>query len=39
VIQVITRDDQGQRLNIAGNDLNRYSGVLTATELVDSTAP
>lgn len=39
VIQVIVKDDQGQRLNLTGNDLNRYSGVLTATELVDSTPP
>ncbi|HEY2640407.1 MAG TPA: hypothetical protein VGI66_11070 [Streptosporangiaceae bacterium] len=39
VTQVIVQDDQGQRLNLSGNDLNRYSGSLTATELVDSTAP
>jgi hypothetical protein len=39
VIQVIVNDDQGQRLNLTGHDLNRYSGALTATELVDSTPP
>jgi len=39
VTQVIVKDDQGQRLNLTGTDLNRFSGVLNATELVDSTPP
>jgi len=39
VIQVTAQDDQGERLSLQGNGLNRYSGVLTATELVDSTPP
>jgi hypothetical protein len=39
VIRVTVKDDKGETLNLSGNDLNRYSGVLTATELTDSTPP
>ena len=39
VIQVTAQDDQGKQLSLQGNGLNRYSGVLTATEMVDSTPP
>lgn len=39
VTQVTAKDDQGETLNLSGNQLNRYDSVLTATELVDSTPP
>lgn len=39
VVQVTAQDDQGNSLSVQGSHLNRYSGVLTATELVDSTPP
>ncbi len=39
VISVTVKDDKGERLDLTGNQLNRYSGVMTATELVDSTPP
>jgi hypothetical protein len=39
VIQVTAQDDQGARLSLQGNGLNRFRDVLTATELPDSTPP
>jgi hypothetical protein len=39
VIRLAVQDDKGETLNLSGHDLNRYSDVLTATELTDSTAP
>lgn len=39
VISVTVKDDQGERLDLTGTALNRYSGDLTAKELVDSTPP
>jgi hypothetical protein len=39
VKKVTAQDDKGEKLSLSGSALSRYSGVLTATELVDSTAP
>ncbi len=39
VTQVTAQDSQGETLDLAGAALNRFSGVLTAAELVDSTPP
>lgn len=39
VARVTARDDQGETLDLSGSTLNRFSGVLTATEIVDSTPP
>jgi hypothetical protein len=39
VTDVTVKDDKGESLNLSGTALNRYSGVLTAKELVDSTPP
>ncbi len=39
VTQVIVQDDQHEKLSLSSNDLNKFAGTLTATELVDSTAP
>lgn len=39
VTSVTAQDDQGDRLEVTGPGLNRYSGVLGATELADSAPP
>jgi hypothetical protein len=39
VTEVKVQDDTGESLDLSGSSLQRYSGVLSATELVDSTPP
>jgi hypothetical protein len=39
VSQVTAKDSQGASLTLSGQQLNRYHAGVTATELVDSTAP